>query len=84
MAGSPQTTQSPHSVGRPVLPGDAAADSAAVGPRVPPTGLSFPICRADGQAFTSLSDIETLLATESSGHFLLGANYSWHGGIHLF
>lgn len=83
MAGSPQTTQSPHSVSRPVLPGDAAADSAAVEPRALPTGLSFPICRADGQAFTSLSDIETLLATESSGHFLLGANHSWHGGIHF-
>ena len=83
MAGSPQTTQSPHSVSRPVLPGDTAADSTAVEPRALPTGLSFPICRADGQAFTSLSDIETLLAAESSGHFLLGANHSWHGGIHF-
>lgn len=83
MAGSPPTTQSQHSASRPVFPRGTAADAAAVVPPELPTGLSFPICRADGQAFASLSDIEPLLASESSGHFVLGANHSWHGGIHF-
>ena len=45
--------------------------------------LSFPVCRADGQPFTTLAELEALMASEPAGQFVLGANHSWHGGIHL-
>lgn len=47
------------------------------------TRLSFPVCRADGQPFTDLAEIEALLAAEQQGQFILGSNRSWHGGIHI-
>ena len=45
--------------------------------------LSFPVCRGDGQPFTTLAELEAVIASEPAGQFVLGANRSWHGGIHL-
>ncbi|GAB3230490.1 glycoside hydrolase family 19 protein [Pseudaeromonas pectinilytica] len=47
------------------------------------TRLSFPVCRADGQPFADLAEIEALLSAEQQGQFILGSNRSWHGGIHI-
>lgn len=47
------------------------------------TQLSFPVCRADGQPFADLAEIEGLLSAEPQGQFILGSNRSWHGGIHI-
>lgn len=71
----------------PAVAHQPAAAQLTAGPRVEAgpatTRLSFPVCRADGQPFADLAEIEALLSAEQQGQFILGSNRSWHGGIHI-
>lgn len=57
-------------------------------PAVAPEGspvmnFQFPIRKADGKQFTGAQEIYKALEKEVSGHYLLGNNQFWHGGIHI-
>jgi len=45
--------------------------------------FEFPVRQINGRPYSNASDIFALLEKESSGHYLLGANNFWHGGIHF-
>lgn len=65
--------------------GDTAAPVATQAPAGPAPMMDFqyPIRKADGKQFDDAEDIYTALETETSGHYLLGSNKFWHGGIHI-
>lgn len=45
--------------------------------------FQFPIRRVDGKQFTDIDEVYMALEAETSGHYLLGSNMFWHGGIHI-
>lgn len=45
--------------------------------------FQYPIRKADGKQFEDAECIYTALEAETSGHYLLGNNKFWHGGIHI-
>lgn len=62
-----------------------AAAPAAAPPKSGATILNFeyPVRRAGGQPFNDAAELFALLEKEPSGHYLLGANSFWHGGVHF-
>jgi hypothetical protein len=55
---------------------------AQVGP-APLMNFQYPFRKADGKQFTDAEEVYRVLENESSGHYLLGSNKFWHGGIHI-
>jgi len=46
--------------------------------------FSYPVpSNKNGQAFSSMEDLLSKLSGESSGHYLVGSQGMWHGGIHI-
>ncbi|BBN65819.1 hypothetical protein [Pseudomonas sp. KUIN-1] len=62
-------------------PADAPAPAPA-GP-APLMNFQFPFRKADGKQFTDAEEVYKALEGETSGHYLLGSNKFWHGGIHI-
>ena len=68
-------------------PAPAAAPAPA--PVAAPTGpaplmsFQYPFRKADGKQFTDAEELYKVLEGETSGHYLLGSNKFWHGGIHI-
>ncbi|MHC8398086.1 hypothetical protein ACYZTX_00950 [Pseudomonas sp. MDT1-17] len=60
----------------PAAPAPAPAGSALM-------SFQFPFRKADGKQFTGADEVYEALEGESSGHYLLGSNKFWHGGIHI-
>ncbi|GFM77019.1 calcium-binding protein [Pseudomonas cichorii] len=55
---------------------------APAGP-APLLNFQYPFRKADGKQFTDVEDVYKALEGETSGHYLLGSNRFWHGGIHI-
>lgn len=55
---------------------------APAGP-APQMNFQYPIRKADGKQFNDAEEIYKALEGEKSGHYLLGSNRFWHGGIHI-
>lgn len=55
---------------------------APAGP-APQMNFQYPIRKADGRQFNDAEEIYKALEGEKSGHYLLGSNRFWHGGIHI-
>lgn len=49
----------------------------------PLMNFQYPIRKADGKQFTDAEEVYKALENEKSGHYLLGSNKFWHGGIHI-
>ncbi|MGF6397721.1 muramidase (phage lysozyme) [Pseudomonas frederiksbergensis] len=49
----------------------------------PLMNFQYPFRKADGEQFTDAEDVYKALENEMSGHYLLGSNKFWHGGIHI-
>ena len=43
----------------------------------------YPIRKPDGTPFTDASELFRTLEKETYGHYLMGSNRFWHGGIHI-
>ncbi|WP_244997229.1 hypothetical protein [Pseudomonas viridiflava] len=64
-------------------PAPAPAQAPApVGP-APLMSFQYPFRKADGKQFTDAEEVYKALEGETSGHYLLGSNKFWHGGIHI-
>ncbi|MPQ84276.1 DUF3380 domain-containing protein [Pseudomonas sp. MAFF 730085] len=63
-------------------PAAPAPAPAPAGP-APLMTFQYPIRKADGKQFTDAEEIYQALGAETSGHYLLGCNKFWHGGIHI-
>lgn len=69
--------------------GTTPAPAAAPPPTPAPAGpaplmnFHYPFRKADGKQFTDAEEIYKALEGETSGHYLLGNNRFWHGGIHI-
>ncbi|RMP20525.1 hypothetical protein ALQ27_200057 [Pseudomonas syringae pv. delphinii] len=59
-----------------------AATPAPAGP-APLMNFQYPFRKADGKQFTDAEEIYKALEGETAGHYLLGSNRFWHGGIHI-
>lgn len=55
---------------------------ASAGP-APLMNFQYPFRKTDGKQFTDAEDVYKALENEKSGHYLLGSNKFWHGGIHI-
>ena len=66
-------------------PAPATAPAPAAVPAGPAPLMSFqyPFRKADGKQFTDAEEVYKALENEKSGHYLLGSNKFWHGGIHI-
>ncbi|KQV23200.1 hypothetical protein ASC74_01200 [Pseudomonas sp. Root329] len=66
-------------------PAPVAAPAPAPSPAGPAPLMNFqyPFRKADGKQFTDAEEIYKVLEVETSGHYLLGSNKFWHGGIHI-
>ncbi|GFM84869.1 hypothetical protein PSCICO_02680 [Pseudomonas cichorii] len=66
-------------------PAPAAAPTPTPAPAGPAPLMNFhyPFRKADGKQFTDAEEIYKVLEGETSGHYLLGNNRFWHGGIHI-
>ncbi|PTT72819.1 calcium-binding protein, partial [Pseudomonas sp. HMWF007] len=60
-------------------PAPAPAPSAAM----PLLNFQYPFRKADGKQFSDAEEVYKVLENETSGHYLLGSNKFWHGGIHI-
>lgn len=49
----------------------------------PSISFQYPFRKADGKQFADADEIYKALESEASGHYLLGSNKFWHGGIHI-
>jgi predicted chitinase len=62
----------------------AAPAPAALPATVSPViNFQYPFRKADGKQFANAEEIYNALENETSGHYLLGGNQFWHGGIHI-
>ncbi len=65
-------------------PAPAPAPAATPAPAGSPLmSFQYPFRKADGKQFESADEIYKALEKETSGHYLLGSNKFWHGGIHI-
>lgn len=55
---------------------------APAGP-APLMNFQYPFRKADGKQFIDAEEVYKALEGETSGHYLLGNNKFWHGGIHI-
>jgi hypothetical protein len=49
----------------------------------PQMNFEYPFRKSDGKQFSDAEEIYKALEVERSGHYLLGSNKFWHGGIHI-
>lgn len=49
----------------------------------PLMSFQYPFRKADGKQFSDAEEVYKALENESAGHYLLGSNKFWHGGIHI-
>lgn len=49
----------------------------------PLMNFQYPFRKANGKQFIDAEDVYKALEGETSGHYLLGSNKFWHGGIHI-
>jgi hypothetical protein len=61
----------------------APAPAAAPAGPAPLMNFQYPFRKADGKQFTDAEELYKVLEGETSGHYLLGSNKFWHGGIHI-
>lgn len=61
-------------------PTPAPAPAPAASPLM---NFQYPFRKADGKQFTDAGEVYKALEGEKSGHYLLGSNKFWHGGIHI-
>jgi hypothetical protein len=66
----------------PAVAADSAPAATTDGP-MPLMSFQYPIRKPDGKQFTDAEEIYGALEAETSGHYLLGSNKFWHGGIHI-
>ena len=65
-------------------PAPAPAPAPAPVPATSPLmNFQYPFRKADGKQFTDAEEVYKALEGEKSGHYLLGSNKFWHGGIHI-
>ncbi|WP_236192335.1 hypothetical protein [Pseudomonas glycinae] len=65
-------------------PAPAPAPASTPAPAGSPLmSFQYPFRKADGKQFESADEIYKALEKETSGHYLLGSNKFWHGGIHI-
>lgn len=64
-------------------PAPAAAPAPAPAGPTPLMNFQYPFRTADGKQFTDAEEVYKALENERSGHYLLGSNKFWHGGIHI-
>lgn len=65
-------------------PTPAPAPAPAPVPATSPLmNFQYPFRKADGKQFTDAEEVYKALEGEKSGHYLLGSNKFWHGGIHI-
>ncbi|MCV4265979.1 glycoside hydrolase family 19 protein [Pseudomonas capsici] len=70
--------------GAPADPAPAPTPAPAPAPTASPLiNFQYPFRKADGKQFTDAEEIYKALEGEASGHYLLGSNKFWHGGIHI-
>ncbi|KAE9638366.1 hypothetical protein EJA70_31635 [Pseudomonas sp. PB103] len=50
---------------------------------VPLMNFQFPFRKPDGKQFAGADEVYKVLEKEASGHYLLGSNKFWHGGVHI-
>ncbi|QXI15883.1 hypothetical protein [Pseudomonas hamedanensis] len=55
---------------------------APAGP-APLMSFQYPFRKPDGKQFTGADEVYKVLESEVSGHYLLGSNKFWHGGLHV-
>jgi len=61
----------------------APAPAPAAAGAAPLMSFQYPFRKPDGKQFTGADEVYKALENETSGHFLLGSNKFWHGGIHI-
>ncbi|MEO6677548.1 MAG: hypothetical protein ABIO21_09235 [Pseudomonas sp.] len=61
----------------------AATPAPAPASPAPLMNFQYPFRKADGKQFTDAEEVYKVLEAEKSGHYLLGSNKFWHGGIHI-
>jgi hypothetical protein len=76
-----RTGAQPAQPAQPAAPAPAPA-AAPAGP-APLMNFQYPFRKADGKQFTDAEELYKVLEGETSGHYLLGSNKFWHGGIHI-
>ncbi|VVN22269.1 MULTISPECIES: hypothetical protein [Pseudomonas] len=64
-------------------PAPAPAPAPAPSAAVPLLNFQYPFRKADGKQFSDAEEVYKVLENETSGHYLLGSNKFWHGGIHI-
>lgn len=66
-------------------PASTASNPPAPAPSGPAPLINFqyPFRKADGKQFADADEIYKALESEATGHYLLGSNKFWHGGIHI-
>ena len=61
----------------------AAPEAPATASTAQPINFQYPIRQVDGKQFIDAEEVYKALEAETSGHYLLGSNKFWHGGIHI-
>ncbi|TPG87451.1 hypothetical protein [Pseudomonas mandelii] len=65
------------------MPAAAPAPAPAPAGPAPLMNFQYPFRKADGKQFANGEEVYAALESETSGHYLLGSNKFWHGGIHI-
>lgn len=64
-------------------PAPAPAPAPVPAGPAPLMNFQYPFRKADGKQFTDAEEVYKALEAETAGHYLLGSNKFWHGGIHI-
>jgi predicted chitinase len=68
---------------RSASPSTPAAAPSVVPAASPLMSFQYPFRKSDGKQFNDSNEVYKALEAEKSGHYLLGSNKFWHGGIHI-
>jgi hypothetical protein len=83
MAGRFLRVREQYKTGAQPAPASAPTPVPATPVTSPLMNFQYPIRKADGKQFTDAEDVYKAFENEKSGHYLLGSNKFWHGGIHI-
>lgn len=64
-------------------PAPAPAPAPVPAGPAPLMNFQYPFRKADGKQFADAEEVYNALEAETAGHYLLGRNKFWHGGIHI-
>jgi hypothetical protein len=64
-------------------PAPAPAPAPVPAGPAPLMNFQYPFRKADGKQFADAEEVYKALEAETAGHYLLGSNKFWHGGIHI-